>query len=123
MKSDILILDDDFALCKLLESILSEKYNVVVCGSPALAISVLKSTQNISCIITDLVLSGITGIDFLKYLKGSGNFNSIPVIVMSAYWQIADECYEAGACCFIRKPINPDILLEKLDDIVELGVI
>jgi FixJ family two-component response regulator len=65
-----------------------------------------------SCLITDVKLGGISGLELQERLITSGV--TIPTIVVSAF---ADEKMQAralgsGAVCFLSKPITKDGLLD-----------
>jgi len=68
-------------------------------------------------IITDLVMPGIDGIEFVRRLQAS--YAAIPIIVFSGQGTIeaAVEAVKLGAVDFLEKPVEPPklkILLEKL---------
>jgi len=68
---------------------------------------------NPDCIITDLLMPNMDGIQFLKALKEKSN--TIPVIIFTANIQktIAAECLELGAFDFFYKPPRLDNYAEK----------
>lgn len=63
-------------------------------------------------IITDYNTPQLNGLDFLKQLKSSGFFSSIPVIMLSGEEgsDIRVKCLSAGADDYIVKPFNPQEL-------------
>ena len=72
------------------------------------AISYLSSQNNPDLILLDLNLPGISGIDFLSWLKSNEYLNHIPVIVMSSSKLEEDilKSYKNYANSYIRKPMT-----------------
>jgi FixJ family two-component response regulator len=69
------------------------------------------SVDDSSCLITDLHMPGLSGLDLQNRLRHEGH--SIPVIILTAY---PEEHYRAqalagGAACFLEKPLDEAALL------------
>ena len=71
--------------------------------------------SRIACIITDLHMPGMTGIELLAELTRRGWRQ--PVIVMTAFPTDAARALAlgGGAQAFLTKPIDPDVLLEAVE--------
>ncbi len=78
------------------------------------------------CLLTDVRMPGITGLELVRELKSRGV--ELPVIVMTGHGDIplAVEAMKAGVIDFIEKPFSDDVLLaaiqaafERLKDDVE----
>jgi len=72
--------------------------------------------KNTSCLITDLQLPGLNGIQLQEQLQRSGH--RTPVIFMTAFPQAAlrARALAAGAVAFLSKPFKESALLSSLDD-------
>ena len=67
-------------------------------------------------ILLDLFLPGTNGLDLLALLKRSGKLNRRHVILISAYGftEVIEQSVEVGAVDFVIKPVNVDVLVQKV---------
>jgi FixJ family two-component response regulator len=72
------------------------------------------SLSNDSCIIMDMRMPGMTGLNLLKEL--ASRKNKIPVIVVSAYddASIRGLAHEFGAVAFFKKPVDDQALIDAI---------
>ncbi len=107
----VYVIDDDDAVRQSLEFLLKTA-GVSVRGfdSAKAFLDVLPAIKS-GCIITDVRMPEITGIDLLRHLKESGL--DIPVIVITGHGDIslAVEAMKIGAVDFLEKPFDDDLLL------------
>lgn len=68
-----------------------------------------------SCLITDMRLSGITGLQLLTQLSIEGH--ALPAIIITAFGdeQLREQSMAAGALGFLHKPVRDTELLALLD--------
>ena len=68
-----------------------------------------------ACVITDLHMPGISGIEMMLRLRDMGY--SVPVIVITARADAATEeqAYADGAFCVLRKPFDTGALIDCLE--------
>jgi FixJ family two-component response regulator len=66
------------------------------------------------CLVADVNMPGMTGIDLYKHLAKMGH--AIPTIIVTAYPDEAfgDEARKAGVCCYLGKPLDDEQLEECL---------
>ena len=69
-------------------------------------------TKDISCLITDVWMPGMSGIDLLHQLITDGH--SVPVIIMTAFPEerIRTRAIKAGAVSLLTKPFDQETLLD-----------
>src|SRR5260370_29300775 len=103
----ILIVEDDESLRKVMNVQLErEGYETTSASTAEEGIDILeKNSKNV--VITDLHLSGVSGIELLKKVRL--DYPETAVIVMTAYGtvQTAVEAMKAGAYDYLTKPIHP----------------
>jgi DNA-binding NtrC family response regulator len=109
---NILIIDDEKTVTKTLGDSLRENGYAVTCldnGSKALAVL---SEKDYDCVITDIKMPGIGGIELLKVIKDK--YNKTEVILITAYATVeqAVEAIKKGAYDYITKPfMNEEVVL------------
>jgi two-component system, LuxR family, response regulator FixJ len=107
----IYVIDDDEAVRQSLEFVLKTA-GMTARGfdSAAAFLEVLPQIRS-GCIVTDVRMPGITGIDLLRRVKELGI--DVPVIVITGHGDIslAVEAMKIGAIDFLEKPFDDDTLL------------
>ena len=111
----IAIIDDDDAVREALQQLVrSLGYSVATFGS---AEAFLKSEQitNTSCLITDLQMPGLSGLDLQDRLIAKGH--RIPIVFLTGDpdESLRARALKAGAIAFLSKPCNDDHLLGSLE--------
>ena len=107
----IYVIDDDDAVRQSLEFLLKTAgLKVRSFDSGKAFLNVLPQVQS-GCIVTDVRMPEITGIDLLKKVKATNA--DLPVIVITGHGDItlAVEAMKIGAVDFLEKPFDDDLLL------------
>lgn len=111
----VLAVDDSILDRKVIERLLrtsSYKVTTVDSGNKALEVLGIEGSLglqiNISLIVTDYCMPGMTGYDLLKRVKESSVLKEIPVVIMSSenIPNRIQRCLEEGAEEFIMKPVQ-----------------
>lgn len=107
----IYVIDDDEAVRDSLEFLLKSAGITVRGFDSAKAFLEIMPEVNSGCVITDVRMPGITGIDLLR--KMSEAKRDLPVIVITGHGDIAlaVEAMKIGAVDFLEKPFEDDHLL------------
>ena len=117
----VLVIEDDDALCWLLTSILSSKYDVTVMNNGLEALGWLMGGNFPELIMSDLNMPSLNGIELLQKVRFSGYLRMIPVIILSGDQnpEMKRRCLELGAFKYLLKPFKPDALLQEVDRALE----
>jgi two-component system, LuxR family, response regulator FixJ len=107
----VYVIDDDDAVRHSLEFLLKTAGIEVRGFESAKTFLEMLPRIKTGCIITDVRMPEITGIDLLRRVKESGL--DIPVIVITGHGEIslAVEAMKIGAVDFLEKPFDDDLLL------------
>ena len=109
MRKQILVIDDDKAICWLLERLLAKSYNVTTMTDGVEGMHWLSNGNIPDLIISDIDMPNLNGFDFMKNLRRSGFYRDIPVVILSG-WDNNDQrvkCIDNGAYEYIIKPFDP----------------
>jgi DNA-binding NtrC family response regulator len=106
----ILIIDDDRALCELLEEDLSHRGHRIWTALKVADGREILHHEEIDVVLTDLNMPGTSGIDFCAELHE--NRPDLPVVIMTAFGSLetAIAALRAGAYDFVTKPVDLDLL-------------
>ena len=112
-KSQILIIDDDIKLCRLVREYLapfSFEVNAVHTGPDGVA---AVSSRDFEAVILDVMLPGIDGFEVLRQIRG---VSDVPVLMLTALGDEADRIVglEIGADDYLPKTFSTRELLARL---------
>ncbi|RED30349.1 LuxR family two component transcriptional regulator [Rhodopseudomonas thermotolerans] len=109
-KGTVHVIDDDLAMRESIDFLLSSAgYEVKLYES---AQSFLDASDvEFGCILSDVRMPGIDGLDLLKRQKAAGS--KLPVLIMTGHGDVplAVEAMKLGASDFIEKPFDDDRLI------------
>lgn len=105
------IIDDDDALRESLAFLLGTAQIAVRSYASAAAFLEQLPAADLGCVITDVRMPGLSGIDLLKRLKERKI--DVPVIVITGHGDVplAVEAMKFGAVDFLEKPFDDEVLL------------
>jgi len=121
VRKQILIVDDEVSILKLLTFVLSKEYDLIIKNSGVEAIAWLEEGNDPDIVISDWHMPYFDGSSFLRNLKISGYYRDTPVILLSG----ADDLDEKVSNlpfkvdCFVQKPFNPDELKASIHRVLE----
>lgn len=120
-KKQILIVDDEPSILKLLNFILSKQFDIHAVESGYKAHMWLEDGNFPDIIILDLHMPHFDGTSFLKSIKISGFYREIPVIILSAAEDldkiVANMHFKVEA--YFPKPFNPENLKDKITKVLD----
>ncbi len=120
MQATILLIDDNAVQAATRQTILRRAgYFVIAALSPERALEQFRSQQFpavIDLVITDHIMPGMTGAEFVSHLRGLDP--AVPVLVISGMADAESE-YRGMDVLFRQKPLLPDNLLACVHRLVE----
>jgi DNA-binding NtrC family response regulator len=110
MRGQVLIVDDDREMCRLLESALGKKGYTVASRQSAAEAFDLVVAEDFDAVITDLNMKGMNGLALCERIVA--NRPDVPTIVITGFgnMETAIAAIRAGAYDFITKPFEIDAL-------------
>lgn len=121
MKKQILAIDDSKAIRFLLQTVMSEEYQVITVPDGYTAMYYLSHRSRPDMIIADPQLPDMEDWELIQQLTSSGMYGDIPVVVLSGLNVMETEmkCREYGVEKFYLKPFNPLDLLGAIRDLMK----
>jgi two-component system phosphate regulon response regulator OmpR len=114
MKQNILIIDDDIEICKMLSLYLNEQGFITSAVGSGKEMDKWLKTNTPDLVLLDLMLPEEDGLSIAKRLRY--NFANLPIIMLSAKGDEIDRIIglEVGADDYLPKPFNPRELLARI---------
>lgn len=117
----IAIVDDDESVSiGMMSLVRSLGYNVLCYGS-AEDFLASGARDSIACLISDVQMPGVGGLELQKMLAAEGS--RLPIIFITAFPDagIRQMALDGGAMCFLSKPFDGDTLIQCLEKALEAG--
>ncbi|HVF53376.1 MAG TPA: response regulator [Actinomycetota bacterium] len=120
MRRKLLIADDESGIRRLVRMTLAgEDFEILeaVNGEEALT---LARAENPHLLLLDVKMPRRNGLDVCRVLKDDPATQNIPIVILTAQSQDADEAAgrAAGADFYFTKPFSPVALVRKVDEIL-----
>jgi len=120
-KPKVLIIDDDAIVRETVRIALGTGgFEAVTLESPALAHVVVRQSKP-DLVIMDLYMPELNGLDLCRKLKADPETRRIPVIIFTGSNETVDVIsgIEAGAFEYITKPVDGELLIEKIRGVLK----
>jgi len=113
----VCVIDDDAAMRDSLDFLLgSAGFNVQLFDSAQTFLNELPGME-VGCVVTDIRMPGIDGIELLRQLNSTTGARKLPVIVMTGHGDVplAVEAMKLGALDFLEKPFEDGRLVAMIE--------
>ena len=114
-RGKVYVIDDDEAMRDSLDFLLgSADFHVTLFESAHHFLDAVSSID-FGCVVSDVRMPGIDGIELLKRMKAS--HSALPVVIMTGHGDVplAVEAMKLGAVDFLEKPFEDDRLIGMID--------
>jgi two-component system, LuxR family, response regulator FixJ len=115
LRGKVYVIDDDEAMRDSLDFLLgSANFDVTLFELAQHFLDALPGVE-FGCVVSDVRMPGIDGIELLKRMKAS--HSTIPVLIMTGHGDVplAVEAMKLGAIDFLEKPFEDDRLIGMID--------
>jgi signal transduction histidine kinase/CheY-like chemotaxis protein/HAMP domain-containing protein len=110
----VLIVDDDMRNAYSLSAVFdAQGIENLVAPDAGRALAVLDENPEMSVVLVDIMMPGMSGYDLIREIRKQRRFNHLPIIALTAKAMKGDreKCLEAGASEYLPKPVDVDRLL------------
>lgn len=121
MNKNILIVDDSESIRELVAKILEKAgYHVTKGDNGQDGYEKLLQLPDVSLVITDLFMPLMDGIDLIKKIRSSEDYQYVPILMLTTESNMSKkmEAKEAGATGWMVKPFDKDKLLKIVHKII-----
>jgi len=118
-KPRIAIVDDDESVCRAVRRLVrSVAMDAETFSSGQQFLDLLEAMPSFQpdCLILDVQMPGMNGLEVQERLATSGN--AVPVIFITAHDEVGvrEKALAAGAVAFLRKPFDDELLIKTLHE-------
>ena len=119
----IAIVDDDESVCHAIKGLvrsLGMEADTFASGQEFIDFIEAMPSRRFNCVILDVQMPGLNGLDVQERLKRLGN--RFPIIFLTAHDEVSvrERALAAGAVAFLRKPFAAELLIKTLRAAVKL---
>ena len=116
----ILVVDDDTAILRFTEKMLSMAGHDVECVENALDAIQTLSDLSFDIMITDATMPAFSGFDLIRSIKKTPELHYLSIAMLTGRSEKSDieQAVELGVQDYIVKPIDPEVFMEKVERLV-----
>lgn len=116
---EIAVIDDDESFrVALVESLSSFGYGADGYASPEDYIGSI-GAKSFSCVVTDIHMPGMSGLDLMKHLAARGSTTPVVLITARSDSNLQAKAIAARAACLLRKPFEINDLITCIEGAVK----
>ena len=120
----VLVVDDSLSQRRALEQLLSDAGYQVRSAHDGIEAAEILVKFKPDLVLTDLEMPRMNGIDFAGHIRAQEKLKSLPIIMITSrstqkHRQMAEK---AGVNFYFTKPVREDVLLMKMQDLMEVSV-
>jgi len=119
MAKKVLIIEDDEDILQVLETVLEQNDFIVKGVNRTDDILKLTGEYKPDLVLTDFLLSGTNGGKICQLLKADKDTCHIPIVLISAYPELAVSIGTFGFDAFITKPFDINTLVRKINELIK----
>jgi two-component system chemotaxis response regulator CheY len=126
MALKFLVVDDSVTMRRIVaNSLKTIGHDVFVeAGDGREALAKLSSDDAINFVITDWNMPDVSGLELVKAIRSNDKFGSVPILMVTTRGLKEDivEALQAKVNNYVVKPFTPQILKEKIEQIISSAV-
>lgn len=109
---DVLVVEDETYLCELVADVLeAEGHRTRTAANGLEALQRIRESKP-QIVLLDLMMPVMDGWEFLRALRGNTDWQDIPVVIVTAVYDVKRTQQETGAVAVVTKPFDIDQIAE-----------
>jgi FixJ family two-component response regulator len=114
----IAVVDDDEGVCRSVNNLFLSLGFIVEAFGSAEAFLQSGRLKDTACLILDLCMPGMSGLDLLHALWAVGS--EVPTIIITAHGEadVRASCLQAGALAVLQKPFDTGVLVQSVKTVM-----
>ena len=123
MRNTILIFEDDIASRESLAEIFQNKYKILGASNEKEGLTVLREhASSIAVVLVNLMIPAKDNFQVLQRLSEKKVLSRIPFIMITSERteKYEKKGYECGIVSYIRKPFQPEVIRQLVDNVIEV---
>ncbi len=117
-KGQVLLCDDDSMIRRTYARVLRQAGFEVSIAEDGAAAQALLAVGGFHCVVTDLAMPGMTGIELLRSIRAVNELLPVVLVTGSPSLESAVQAVEHGAVRYLLKPVTPEELLGAVADAI-----
>jgi CheY-like chemotaxis protein len=106
-RARVLVADDDVDVCSLIAGVFRRKCLVTVAHDAEHALSIMTREDPFDVIISDYMLPGVSGLEFITRVRSEPIWSQTPIIMITGHGvSLKTRAMTAGADGFLSKPFT-----------------
>lgn len=116
----LVIIDDDLEIREYISHLFRSQYLVFTADNAEKGLELIKKKMP-DLVISDIVMSGQTGIDLCNHMKEDENLSHIPIILLTANTSLEFRLkgLKEGAADYISKPFDKEVLVARVTNLLK----
>ena len=122
-KINILLVDDQPTNLAVLQALLADFDEVLVCAASGEAALLEMQEREFALVLLDVQMPGMGGMETAARMRSDARSPAVPIIFITASYgdeQGIEQAYAMGAVDYLTKPVNPVILRAKVAVFIDL---
>lgn len=113
----VLVVEDDPELRTIYQEVLSDGgFEVIAARDGVDALEILDGEWTPCVLLLDLRMPRMSGWELVERLRANDRWDHLPLIIVAAYYRIAEEAERLGAHAWLQKPIDLGRLVGIVED-------
>ncbi|MDD4076053.1 MAG: EAL domain-containing protein [Eubacteriales bacterium] len=120
---NVLIADDNLINRRILKTVLGSEYNIIEAEDGLQVMDIQKTRgDEVSVVLLDILMPGMDGYEVLRAVRADPKYTSLPIVVTTQQDDMEAEpvALALGATDYLPKPYRPEIIKQRVRNLIQL---